>query len=495
MTYFFKKKIPILALFFFIFPIFAQAAVDYNNIVSDAEFNNYQTMDTDDIQTWLESKNSYLADYTYMGNNPSPSQLALDPDKKYFKTRTAAEIIYNSAQESKVNPQFLLTMLEKEMSLITDHDIVENQLKYAMGYACPDSGGCDFRTSGFGKQVRAAAQQFRWFVDNIYSYNWKPGQPACADDPNPFLPCTSKGTVVTPANAITAAMYLYTPHVHGNSLFATLWSQFGFGGEPGEIIPPIITLLGIFPDGALVKAKDSQDGTIYLIEDGQKRAFADMSSLISRYDPAKVLLIDGQDLNNYENGAPIAHANYSVLESPASQKYLIDGLTKRLIVSDEAFRQLGFNPAEVEPVTDIELAYYQNGEDLATNASPFEEIWQAMDSETYYLVKDGKKHQIIDAEIIGLNYPELEIKVVTAKTLEETPLSTPIKLADGTLIKKDTDSSVYVISDGYKRWIPDAYTFEKLGYSWVNVKTVSTKLMNLHKIGEPLPSQELTSVK
>lgn len=492
MVYFSSKKISILALFFVVFPIFAQAAVDYNNVLSDEEFNNYQTMDEKDIQTWLESHDSYLATYSYMGDNPSPSQLSLDPDKKYFKTRTAAEIIYNAAQESRINPQFLLTMMEKEMSLITDDNIVENQLKYAMGYDCPDSGGCDFRTSGFGKQVRAAAQQFRWFVDHINAYNWKPGLPACADDPNPFLPCTSKGTVVTPANAITAAMYLYTPHVHGNSLFATLWEKFGFAttGSGIETPPVISTPIGIFPDGALVKAKDSEGGTIYLIVSGKKRAFTDMSALVSRFNPNKVLLVDASELDNYTDGEPINYPNYAVLQSPDNRKYLIDGLTKRLIISEEAFRQLGYNPEEVIQATNQELAYYQDGEDLTADASPFEEIWQPMDSDTYYLVKDGKRHQIIDAEIIKLNYPDLKVKTVATKTLEDLPLATPIKLIDGTLVKKDNDNSVYVISDGYRRWIPDAATFEKLGYSWAKIKTISNKLMNLHKIGEPIPSQE-----
>lgn len=483
-----QKKVAIFTLISFLLPIFAQAAeADINYIIADEEVENYQTMDQKDIQAFLDTQNSYLADYSYSGDNPSPAQLALDPDKKYYKTRDAAEIIYNAAQEWHINPQFLLTMMEKEMSLISDQTPTENQLAYAMGYNCPDSGGCAFKTKGFGKQVRAAAEQFRWFIDHIYEYNWQPNKPACADDPNPFLPCTTKGTVVTPANTITAAMYLYTPHVHGNTLFATLWSQFGFAGE--GTTPPVITVTGIFPDGALVKAKDSEDGAIYLIVNGAKRPFASMTALVSRYDPNKVLNVAGEELEKYNTGYLIDFSNYSVVQSPAGNKYLIDGLTKRAISSDEAFRQLGFNPAEVEAVTDAQLANYTDGAELTADSSPFAELWQDMVTDGVYYVKDGQKHRIIDQEILVANYPDMAVKEVTTKTLEDITTGLPIKLVDGTLVKKEFDKDIYVISDGYRRLIPNGETFEKLGYDWTAVRVISNKVMNFHKIGEPLISQ------
>ncbi len=483
------KKIAIFTLIIMIFPWTVWADPEHDYIISDEELADYNSMDRKDIQEFLESKASYLAGYSYMGNNPSPDQLALDPDKKYYKTRTAAEIIYNAAQESKINPKFLLTMMQKEMGLVEDGSPTENQLAYAMGYNCPDSGGCDFRTKGFGKQVRASAQQFRWFVDHIYEYNWQPGRAACADDPNPFLPCTAKGTVVTPTNAITAAMYLYTPHIHGNQLFASLWDKYGFGTGT-VVVPPPVTTSGFFPDGALVKAKDSEDGTVYLIEDGDKRPFANMTALVSRYEPGKVLLVDSEELANYPQGDPIAHANYSILGSSAGNRYLIDGLTKRLIPSDDVFRELGFNPQEVEQVSDEELSYYEDGDQLTAEASPYAEVWLDLSSKYLYLIKDGQKHLIIDEEIYTLNYPEMAISQVTSDALADLASGSPVKLIDGTLVKKDLDKDVYVISNGYKRLIPDGTTFEKLGYSWGNIYTISDKVFNLHKLGEPLISQE-----
>lgn len=490
----FKQKIAIFSLFSILIPSLVWGAeVDYDNIISDSDANNYNSMTLSEIRDFLREKNSYLKDYEYSGNNPSPAQVALDPDLKYIQTRSAAEIIYNAAQEAKINPQFLLTLLQKEQGLIEDTDPSDRALDFAMGYYCYDGNYCNVKYKGFGKQVRGAALQFRWYMDNIHQYNWKPNQPACADDPTPFLPCTSRGTVVTPANHITAAMYIYTPHLHGNKLFFTLWNKYGFGGladQDGDGDETPLAQIGFFPDGALVKAKGSEGGTIYLISEGEKRPFANMSALISRYNPDKVLLVDEAELDKYKEGNVIAHTNYSVLENSQGQRYLIDGLSKRLIISDEAFRQLGFNPDEVEEASDIDLAAYITGTELDESSQPFAELWKDMATEAIYLVKDGVKHRIIDQFILDNNFSDMSIREVTAKTLEDLENGSPVKLANGTLIKKDLDKDVYVVSNGLRRLIPDGVTFEELGYSWNQINVVSSKVMNFHSLGQPILSKQ-----
>ncbi|MFA6466494.1 MAG: hypothetical protein WCV71_01385 [Patescibacteria group bacterium] len=491
MTSYYKKKIAIFTLFLILIPnVVFGAEVDYNQIISDSDAENYQSMTVSEIRDFLRSKNSYLKDYEYSGNNPSPAEVSTDPEVKYIKTRTAAEVIYNAAQEAKINPQFLLTLLQKEQGLIEATSASERAIDFAMGYYCYDGNYCNIKYKGFGKQVRGAALQFRWYIDNIHSYNWQPNKPACADDPTVDLPCTEKGTVVTPANKITAAMYIYTPHLHGNKLFFTLWNKYGFGGLTDNDDDTPVVSLGFFPDGALVKAKTGGNGAIYLIANGKKRAFANMTSLVSRFDPNKVLLVAAEELVKYQDDALISHANYSVLEDPSGNRYLIDGLSKRLISSDEAFRQLGFNPTEIEKVAKSELDIYATGDALDESSSPFAQVWQDMSTEEIYLVKDGQKHKIIDSFIREANFPELKIKEVTSKTLAELADASPIKLTDGTLIKKDLDPRVYVISNGQRRLIPDGATFDKLGYNWAQIQIVTSKIMNFHTLGESILSQE-----
>ena len=463
--------------------------VDYNYLLSDDEANNYNSMSERDIQNFLVEKNSFLKDYQYSGNNPSLAQLALDPEKKYIKTRSASEIIYNAAQEAKINPQFILTMLQKEQSLVENSNPTERNLDFAMGYFCYDGTPCNPQYKGFGKQVRSAALQFRWYFDNIEKYNFKPGQTICIGDPRPTeLPCSPKGTEVTPTNSITAALYVYTPHIAGNRLFATLWNKYGFSTASSPYLPPIVVRDGIIPEGALVKAKDSDDGAVYLVKNGKKVRFASMNALISRYDPNKILEIANKEIELYEDGGLISHANYSLLEDNFGRRWLIDGLNKRLINSDEAFRSLGFNPDEVIKASDEELAIYQEGRVLtgSQNNSPFAQLLKDTVNDRIYYVKDGQKYLLIDEFIAKANFPEMTIKNADANILETLESAAPIKLADGTLVKLDKDRRVYVIYDGTRRFIPDEATFDFFGYKWTSIQTIPSRVMNLHFLGEDI---------
>jgi hypothetical protein len=492
--YRFKILIFLLSLFF---PLSSQA-FDFNNIISDEEANNYQAMDQSAVTNFLASKNSFLKDFWYEGNNPSSSEISSNPglinmetgeivDGSFIKLRSAAEIIYNASQEAKLNPQFLLTILQKEQSLVESASPSERQLGYAMGYYCFDGDYCNPRFKGFGKQVRSAALQFRYYIDHIEEYDYQPGRRSCIDDKTPDLPCTSQATEITPANKVTAALYVYTPHLHGNELFANLWGRYGFGGEAvsgGNI------LAGIFPEGALVKAKDDASGTVYLISGGNKRAFASLTALTSRFDPNKVLVVDSTELIKYGDGQPIKFTNFSVVKDENDQRYLIDGLTKKLIATDEIFRQLGYNPEEVVTVTAEDLASFSQGQDLtATNSSsPFGQLMSDLTTKEIYYVKNNQKSSIIDSSIIKANYPTLKIKKVYSKTLNELETIGPVKLVDGTLIKRDIGKDVFVISNGYRRLIPDGQTFEAMGYKWSNIMTVPVKVINLHQIGPALAS-------
>ncbi|RJQ33944.1 hypothetical protein C4566_02810 [Candidatus Parcubacteria bacterium] len=478
-----RKIISFFSLFTFIFPIIAQAAeFDYNNIVSDEEAQNYKAMSQMEIKTFLKEQNSYLANFFYSGNNPGPNESSDDPEVEFIKTRSATEIIYNAAQEAKINPQFLLVMLQKEQSLIEDSDPDERQLNYAMGYYCFDGQPCNPRFKGFGKQVRSTALQFRWYLDNIDDYTYQPGKSSCIDDGTPDLPCSSAGVEIKPENTITAALYVYTPHIHGNKLFATIWDRYGFGGTAtGDDN----SFNGIFPDGALVKANGG-DGTIFLISNQEKRPFGSTTALVSRYDPNKVLTVDAQELEKYSEGLVIEFPNYSVLQAPSGDRYLLDNLEKRLIVSDEAFRQLGYNPAEILGVTQADIDAYIDGEDLAEgNPSPFEQLMRDTSTNGIYYVKNDTKAPIIDPEILA-SYSDLKIIDASPADLEQYRKISAARLKDGTLIKMVDDPRVYVISNGERRLIEDEKTFLTLGYSWNQIRQVSERVLRLHEIGQTL---------
>ncbi len=387
---------------------------------------------------------------------------------EYTRARSAAEIIYNAAIEAKINPKFLITTLQKEQGVIEKTNLEQRALDYATGYYCFDGQACNPQWQGFGKQVRAAALQFRDYIDNIHTRPFRPGLPVSID-----------GRMVTPANRITAAMYVYTPHLHGNLLFATIWDRYNFG-EIAEVVKTLI------PYGAVVQAKSGEDiKSVYLIKDGRKMLFANNSSLISRYDPKRVQKVDPEEIAKFIDGPNIKYSNYSILENPSGQRYLIDGLVKRLIINKEVFRQLGFSADEVVKVKQSDLDEIADGANLTADTKyPLGKLLRSTKTNGVYFVKDNIKSPIVDPTIIKLNFPTLKITNATQTVLDTYDNDLPVLLKDGTLVKAPSVASVYVIADGKRRWINDAETFNSLGYSWANIQNVSDRVLNLHDAGE-----------
>lgn len=159
------------------------------HITSDMEFRNYTSMSLDNIQNFLVNANSYLAYYS--------------TQDAFGTVRPAAEIIYNSANDYGINPQAILTTLQKEQGLISTlpGEATQYQLDWAMGYAV---GNENYR--GFGNQVDRAAWQFDKYYRDMNSdgytvSGWGISIPKETED------CL----IVTPANMATAALYTYTP--------------------------------------------------------------------------------------------------------------------------------------------------------------------------------------------------------------------------------------------------------------------------------------------
>ena len=80
----------------------------------------------------------------------------------------------------------------------------------------------------------------------------------------------------------------------------------------------------------------------------------------------------------------------------------------------------------------------------------------------------------------GVSHPATETKTCT--------YSSDKPYGDGTLIKLTDSPNIYVIEGGQKKLIPDAQTFNALGYSWTNIQIVSDNAFNAYQTGSPKTS-------
>ena len=375
-----------------------------------------------------------------------------------------------------VNPRFLLALIQKEQSLVTDPDPSPCQIMWAAGYDRPDGSSCtdpvlQARSGGFNKQVLLAAQYVRYFYDQDAlglrrNFGYHPGEAAVID-----------GQTIVPGNIATAMLYSYTPHFHGNQNLVRLWSGwFSLG----------------YPDGTALKGGD---GTVYLIQGGLKRRFANNGALKTRIDASRIIPVSDAILNGFQDGAAIKFSDYTLVRVPSGTVYLLTGDRKRPVQSMEVFRSIGFNPEEIDEVTDEDLAPYAEGDMITLkSAYPTGTLLQNNKTGGVYFVEDGVKRPIVSAEIMKVNYPNKKISAISPEALAKYPSAEPVRFRDGELITSPgSGKAIFVVSNGMRRPIISGQVFEQLGYSWARIIYTSDAAVNMHPLGEAVTALPTTT--
>ncbi len=438
-------------------------AFDPNYILSDAELTDSYAMDLNQVRAFLASRGALgdmrLADHT-------------------GRTRWAADIIWYAAQNHGISPKVLLVMLQKEQSLVEAENPTQKQLDWAMGYGVCDNCSMNDpalqRWQGFGKQVNSAAMQF---IEGYLADIEERG--AIAGKYGPGIPVTISGETVIPENAATAALYAYTPHIHGNKNFSLLW-QAWFGRE--------------YPSGTLVQVP-GEDG-VWLIEAGYRRAITSASALNSRFNTNLIVNISKSTLESYPEGTNIALPNYSLVEDEDKTIFLLVDDTLRPIDSMETFRAIGFSQDEIVAITNAERSAYTLGTSITkTTIAPQGQLYQLTTNGAVFYIQNGKRHPIFDVSVLNARFKGKSIRAITPVEMEQFAEGAPINLPDGTLVKLVSNPTVYVISEGKRREIPSESVFTSFGYQWTNIIDVPESVLKLHPLGEPLESAIADSVQ
>lgn len=192
------------------------------NIISDYVMSNYNSMTESEIQTFLTSKNPCSnRDYNYYLTLSKKNYTWHWKDNHFIclseelfgdgetigSGDTAAHIIWQAAQDYKINPQVLIVLLQKEQGLITDPIPNNRNYRSATGYGCPDTAPCNSEYYGFKNQVRKAAALFRTVLNGGWT-NYPLG--ANYIQYNPDAGCG--GSIVNIENLATSSLYRYTPY-------------------------------------------------------------------------------------------------------------------------------------------------------------------------------------------------------------------------------------------------------------------------------------------
>ncbi len=434
-------------------PITAWAA-EFNPhlIISDNDLTATESMTAQGIQDFFTAQKSGLATIKF-----------IDTDGV---SRSAAEIIFSASREEHISPRYLLVVLQKEQSLVTTTNPTQRQLDWATGYGVCDSCSMEdpaiqkFR--GFATQVRRSAGIMRYYYDNLQS-TWikRLGQAYLIDN-----------ITVTPQSNATGFLYTYTPHVSGNKNFWRIWNQW---------------FTKFFPDGAIVKV--AGENTVYLIQAGKIRPFMSKAAYLSRYNQNEIITVEPTDIVSYQKGVPITLPNYSLVQAPSGMLFLLIDTAKHPIASQAVLKSIGYNPGEIEDISEEELETYSNST-FITSASiyPLGAVVQEKKSKQLYYIKNGIRYIIPSMDVVKNVFPSKKIITLNLAQISKFDFDPTkvISFKDGTLLKIKGSREVYVTSNGQLRLIPNETIFKNLGYNKKNIIETSEQTLTHFTMGEPL---------
>lgn len=426
------------------YPIPAMA-FNAHTIITNEELTEGSRMTAAEIQHFLEERKSGLATLLIGTKRPST-------------------IIAEAASKFSINPQVLLVILQKEQSLLDTKKPSTKQLQWATGYGVCDSCRLNdpavIRWRGFETQVHATAEFFRTFLDDPSRLFLKVGVTTMID-----------GTPVIPSNIATSLLYSYTPHLHGNQVFWALYNRL---------------FVRQYPEGTLIKSPTK--AVVWYLQEGVRRPIRSMAVLKSRFGSQTIVTsATEQELDKYAIGPSIGLANYSLVRTPDGMIALIDGDEYRPIESMDVFRQIGYNPEEVQDIEVGTIQQYIRGNTITQKSVyPVGVIFEENQTHQLYYVEDGVKHRILDRALLALKFQHRSITRVDENALHSYTLGSPVLLPDGVLVKSPTSPTVYIIANNQRHHIPSELVFTTLQYSWKSIVLVSQQLLDSQREGDPI---------
>lgn len=463
----------------FLIPQSTQASgFNPGELTTNSIFIARDSMSLADIQSFLEQKGSVLAHISssYLGEGANG--------------RSAARIIYDASRQSisnfggsnrpsnpftvALNPQVILSTLQKETSLITGSYTVgsptlENMLRIAMGYGCPDSGGCNPDYEGFANQVKYGAAQLwldYWRANNGTPAGFPVGSSQTLHN-NPVYPpyCPSGGSIsFTVGNAATSSLYRYTPHVcNGNANFyhfMTTWfptktnafirdSRLVKGSGPDVFIWwEEKNLRWYVPNWAILQDWGLNGKTLEIISDGQLNAIPRASGELSRI----VRGSNGPDVFFMQNGY------------------------KRYVRSYASLGDYGVSSADVRVIEGFVMAEYLEGLPLGSLVGGF-------GSPDIFLSTAARRHYVASWYTIGnWGFSGNDVRWIEPSVLETWPQSSQIEW----LVKREYSPDAFLVSDSQRHFIPTASLLVHWGLAGVEIKTVGNDALDQLPSGKNL---------
>ncbi len=458
-----------------------------NRLIDDSDFSNKNAMGSSEaVQKFLESKNSVLANTseTFLKKLKEPSNSDLknnldDPHSNSSKLRTAAQLIWDASQASGLNPQVTLVTLQKEQSLITgrqeaSEDQLQRALDIALGFGCPDSGGCGELYTGFyfqlfgnydnegNRYLGATKSLMKSFTTPGGRGPYYNGSVAKVGD-TIILGNTLGGydgveaeQKVKIENAATAALYRYTPHVfNGNYNFWKYMSDW-FGSTPHG---------SGYSDGTLIKYKKAY----YIIQKGSRYRLTDFVIKARNIKTKRAASVTSKEFSKISDGGTYGLADGTLAKTESA--YYVFYSNKKYIATETVIKQRGLNKNNAIEASESDLSDYKTETQLLP---PEGSVLKGENSKEVYIVENNML-RLISSTVLAQRGLSGQIQTIPESELANYPKGGYLIPADGSMVKSQKDATVYLIANRIKMPVPSLLVFKTYGRSFSEIQILGNE--------------------
>ena len=392
----------------------AYAAYDGARIIDNGVFLDAHTMNAVSIQQFLVDQGGGIVNLSFVLTCGAPTdtttrQAYAAVSAPCGQTVPASTIIYYAAQIYGVNPRVILATMQKEQSLTTAANPADWQINQAMGYGCPDSGGCG--ASNFFYQIDNGTWALRYHYERANSNNtwWNNGVNICGGATIYRSAGLYAGATVTFKdeagvgyrtytlyNAATAAFYCYTPHAYNNHKNGAPNSTNPVGALCyNDSIHPEFGNIGYCYTGSFnfvywyekwfgttigALVRTVSNATVYLVDNGKKYPISDIGLLGDVWALGPIRYLSNAEISNYATAEPLTHM---VGRTDGTLFFLNAGM-KLPFTSCAQVAHYGYTCSQITYLSDGLLA-------TLANAPYLTQVYKTTSGKTFFIENEVKR--------------------------------------------------------------------------------------------------------